>query len=65
MDFKVLVEMGLLPGLGEFGLRSVSLAPNDSSKFECRWVYLKSNSDNRVFMKYYTPDKVIRMPGCP
>jgi phosphoribosylformylglycinamidine synthase len=60
--FQVLVEMGLLPGLDEFGLRRVSLAPNDSSKFECRWVYLKPNSDNRVFMRYYTPDKVIRMP---
>jgi len=60
--FQVLVEMGLLPGLGEFGLRSISLAPNDSGKFECRWVYLKPSGSNRVFMKYYTPDRIIRMP---
>jgi phosphoribosylformylglycinamidine synthase I len=43
--FQVLVKAGLLPG-PEFvstSERPVTLAPNESDQFECRWVYLKPN----------------------
>ncbi|WP_376788627.1 phosphoribosylformylglycinamidine synthase subunit PurL [Thermoflexus sp.] len=42
--FQALVRAGLLPG-SEFlepdGRRMVTLAPNASGRFECRWVYLR------------------------
>jgi phosphoribosylformylglycinamidine synthase II/phosphoribosylformylglycinamidine synthase I len=43
--FQTLVKAGILPGVpfGTNGDRSVTLAPNDSGKFECRWVYLQPN----------------------
>ncbi len=45
--FQTLVKAGILPGVpfGTNGDRSVTLAPNDSGKFECRWVYLRPNLD--------------------
>lgn len=44
--FQALVKAGLLPGpefLGADGQRMVTLAPNASGRFECRWVYLHAN----------------------
>ncbi|MFH1541067.1 MAG: phosphoribosylformylglycinamidine synthase subunit PurQ [Elusimicrobiota bacterium] len=38
--FQVLVKAGLLPFLD--GKQSVTLTNNDSGKFECRWVHLKT-----------------------
>jgi phosphoribosylformylglycinamidine synthase len=45
--FQTLVKAGILPGapFGTNGDRLVTLAPNDSGKFECRWVYLRPNPD--------------------
>ncbi|MHB9155004.1 MAG: phosphoribosylformylglycinamidine synthase I [Endomicrobiales bacterium] len=39
--FQVLVKMGLLPDPGPFR-QSVTLTFNDSDRFECRWIYLKT-----------------------
>ncbi|MDR1952253.1 MAG: phosphoribosylformylglycinamidine synthase I [Elusimicrobiota bacterium] len=39
--FQVLVKMGLLPSVREF-CQTSTLSYNDSGKFECRWVYLKT-----------------------
>ncbi|HBY96178.1 MAG TPA: phosphoribosylformylglycinamidine synthase I [Chloroflexi bacterium] len=43
--FQALVKTGLLPGAdwGPGGDRVVTLAPNASAHFECRWVYLQPN----------------------
>ncbi len=47
--FQALVKAGILPGVlpGDDGRpatkRDVTLTFNDSGRFECRWVYLKSN----------------------
>ena len=38
--FQVLVKAGILPGADGDGLSRLTLAANDSGKFECRWVYL-------------------------
>lgn len=45
--FQLLVRLGVLPGLAglEF-LRAVSLGPNDSGRFEDRWVRLSANPDS-------------------
>jgi phosphoribosylformylglycinamidine synthase len=55
--FQALVKAGLLPG-SSFGSlaakdgRRVTLAPNDSGRFECRWVYLHPNPEsNCLFTK--------------
>jgi phosphoribosylformylglycinamidine synthase len=45
--FQVLVECGLLPG----GKIEGALTTNLSSRFECRWVNLKIESDHCVFTK--------------
>lgn len=43
--FQVLVKSGILPRTNG-GAPPVTLAANDSGKFECRWVYLKVNKDS-------------------
>ncbi len=43
--FQVLVKAGFLPGGGK-AEQAVTLATNDSGRFECRWVYLKVNSQS-------------------
>ena len=40
--FQVLVKAGFLPG-GDKAEQAITLAANDSGRFECRWVYLKVN----------------------
>lgn len=50
--FQVLVKSGLLPGFeGMRGKQLVTLHLNDSAKFECRWVYLKLQTDRCLFTK--------------
>jgi phosphoribosylformylglycinamidine synthase len=46
--FQTLVKSGILPGapFGTNGNRSVTLAPNTSAQFECRWVYLQPQTDS-------------------
>jgi phosphoribosylformylglycinamidine synthase II/phosphoribosylformylglycinamidine synthase I len=44
--FQALVRAGLLPGpefLEPDGRRTITLAPNASGRFECRWVYLRAD----------------------
>ena len=41
--FQVLVKAGILPDLADERPQPVTLAGNDSGKFECRWVYLRVN----------------------
>ncbi|MCJ7764243.1 MAG: phosphoribosylformylglycinamidine synthase I [Dehalococcoidales bacterium] len=43
--FQVLVKAGILPG-GK-SRQKLTLATNDSGRFECRWVYLAANSKSR------------------
>jgi phosphoribosylformylglycinamidine synthase len=38
--FQVLVKAGFLPELSDDGSSLLTLAANDSGKFECRWVYM-------------------------
>jgi phosphoribosylformylglycinamidine synthase I len=40
---QVLVKAGMLPKSGVENSQSLTLAGNDSGKFECRWVYLRAN----------------------
>jgi len=41
--FQVLVKARILPRLGGKKSQPLTLASNDSGKFECRWVYLQVN----------------------
>jgi phosphoribosylformylglycinamidine synthase len=46
--FQVMVKAGLLPGFnGISDVQKTTLYTNDSGKFECRWVYLKSVSHEK------------------
>ena len=38
--FQALVKAGFLPKLSRDGVPSLTLANNDSGRFECRWVYM-------------------------
>ncbi|MBQ7738375.1 MAG: phosphoribosylformylglycinamidine synthase subunit PurQ [Desulfovibrionaceae bacterium] len=51
--FQLLVKLGLLPALGQtFFERQVTLGPNDSARFEDRWVMLKVDPESPcVFTK--------------
>ena len=60
--FQVLIELGLLPTTGASGPK-VALAPNASSRFEARWVYLVCEDSSRcVFTRYMVGRGPIRMP---
>ena len=41
--FQVLVKAGMLPESKGDKSQSLTLANNDSGKFECRWIYLRAN----------------------
>jgi phosphoribosylformylglycinamidine synthase subunit PurQ / glutaminase len=41
--FQVLVKAGMLPKLSGENSQLLTLAGNDSGRFECRWVYLRAN----------------------
>jgi len=43
--FQVMVKAGILPHLHDSSRHCLTLAPNDSGKFECRWVYLRVNEN--------------------
>jgi len=48
--FQVLVRAGLLPQPTTGDASQLTLANNDSGKFECRWIYMKANpKSNCVF----------------
>lgn len=58
--FQVLVKTGLLPGPFHPGVKqTVTLAFNDSNRFEDRWIYLRSDSDKSPFIK---KGQVINLP---
>lgn len=44
--FQVLVKAGFLPEVSIDGSSPLTLAANDSGKFECRWVYLGVNRES-------------------
>jgi len=44
--FQALVKAGILPGRTEGISSSVTLADNDSGRFECRWVHLAVQQDS-------------------
>ncbi len=44
--FQVLVKAGFLPEFSGDGSSRLTLANNDSGKFECRWVYLVANKQS-------------------
>ena len=44
--FQVLAKAGILPKVGDNSLPKMTLAPNDSGKFECRWVYMGVNKES-------------------
>ncbi len=44
--FQVLVKAGILPWLSDGSSPLLTVAANDSGKFECRWVYLRVNKES-------------------
>ena len=49
---QVLAKAGILPQPADGGSSRLTLAPNDSGKFECRWVYLEVDKESPcVFTK--------------
>lgn len=58
--FQVLVQTGLLPGRDTPNTRrTCTIAPNEPSGFQDRWVYLRTASDRCVFL---SPDETYEMP---
>jgi len=44
--FQALIKAGFLPELARDGQSPLTVAGNDSGRFECRWVYLKVNKQS-------------------
>jgi len=58
--FQVIANLGILPGVeARKPVRSIALTHNDSARYECRWVSLKSFSKKCVFTRGID---FIRMP---
>ncbi|MEM0155134.1 MAG: phosphoribosylformylglycinamidine synthase subunit PurQ [Thermoplasmataceae archaeon] len=51
--FQVLAELGLIPDVDGKKGRVVTLAPNESFRYECRYVYFKMASKNKIFSKRF------------
>lgn len=49
--FQILVRSGLLPDSTGDGTPEASLAPNESGRFECRWVRLEAATDRCAFLE--------------
>jgi phosphoribosylformylglycinamidine synthase I len=49
--FQTLVKTGLLPGFTKTHKQDATLTFNESGKFECRWVTLKSQSNNCLWTR--------------
>lgn len=51
--FQVLVKAGLLPGMDSVwdGNPTVTLTDNDSGRFECRWIHLKTSAKKSFWAK--------------
>ncbi len=59
--FQVLVKLGFLPDIHNRHNQDVTLAINNTGKFEDRWVYLKTNEKSEcIFTKGI--DKIIYLP---
>ena len=56
--FQTLVRTGLLP-FNNFGQMDVTLAGNDSGRFECRWVTIKTGDSKCLFVN--GSDELIRI----
>ncbi len=71
--FQCLVKAGFLPELSNGGTQQVTLANNDSGKFECRWIHLTVNKNSpcvftRGIDRLYIPvnhgeGKLVALPG--
>jgi phosphoribosylformylglycinamidine synthase I len=64
--FQILVELGLLPALGEQTMApqpEAALAVNDSDRFECRPTYVKSQTQKCVFTSAIKPRTVLYIPS--
>lgn len=57
--FQVLVQTGLLPGVGPDGPRSCTVTANEPAGFQDRWVYLRSQTDHCAFLE---AGRVYEMP---
>lgn len=55
--FQALVRAGLLPGLAGRAGQTVTLANNDTARFEARWICLRAETDRCVFLP-----KDVRLP---
>jgi len=50
--FQALTNLGLLPALNKnYGDRKAALTFNNSTRYECRWIDLKQNSNKCIFTK--------------
>ena len=52
--FQILIKSGFLPG-NNFAQKT-TLFSNDSAKYECRWIFLKKNPDNKSPFLSKLPD---------
>jgi phosphoribosylformylglycinamidine synthase len=64
--FQVLVELGLLPALGEKTAADepeAALAVNESDRFECRPTYLRAETSRCAFTTKVKPGSVLYIPS--
>ncbi len=60
--FQVIIELGLIPNIGESFKREAALAPNLSNRFEARTVYLKVNNNKSPFLRKFERGNILKLP---
>lgn len=60
--FQVLAELGVIPDLDGDWKKTVSLTFNNSSRFECRYTYIKRVGGNQIFSELMELGKPFQVP---
>lgn len=60
--FQVLAELGLIPDVDGGRERTITLAHNVSNRYECRYVYMKRVSENKIFGRKFRLDEPRQVP---
>jgi phosphoribosylformylglycinamidine synthase subunit PurQ / glutaminase len=49
--FQIMVNLGLVPATKSLGERQAALMPNNTTRYQCRWIYLKNQSKKCIWTK--------------
>ena len=49
--FQIMVNLGLVPATNTLGIREAALMPNNTTRYQCRWITLKRQSEKCIWTR--------------